>query len=64
MSRDFFEDDYKDMDPWGFYDLDGDGSYDDDERFYIDEEIRSSLKGTLMFRLRIEHLSGKIVTEK
>ena len=40
MSRDFFEDDYKDMDPLGFYDLDGDGSYDDDERFYIDEEIR------------------------
>lgn len=31
---------------------------------YIDEEIRSSLKGTLMFRLRIEHLTGKIVTEK
>ena len=31
---------------------------------YIDEEIRSSLKGTLVFRLRIEHLTGKIGTEK
>ena len=35
---------------------------DDDD--YIDEEIRKSLKGTLMFALKIEHISGKIVKEK
>ena len=37
--------------------------FTDDER-YIDDEINRSLKGTLMFRLRIEHMSGKIVNEK
>ena len=31
---------------------------------YIEDEIRRSLKGTLLFRLRIEHMSGKIVNEK
>ena len=31
---------------------------------YIDEEIRESLKGTAMFALKIEHISGKIVKEK
>ena len=31
---------------------------------YIDEEIRRSLKGTAMFALKIEHISGKIVKEK
>ncbi len=31
---------------------------------YIDEEIRRSLKGTAMFTLKIEHISGKIVKEK
>lgn len=31
---------------------------------YIAEEIRRSLSRTLLFRLRIEHMSGKIVNEK
>lgn len=31
---------------------------------YIDEEIKRSLKGTAMFALKIEHISGKIVKEK
>ena len=35
-----------------------------DDDGYIDEEIRKSLKGTLMFALKIEHISGKIVKEK
>ena len=34
---------------------------DDD---YIEEEIRKSLKITLMFALKIEHITGKIVKEK
>ena len=37
--------------------------FTDDEN-YIEEEIRKSLKGTLMFALKIEHISGKIVKEK
>ena len=35
-----------------------------DDDGYIYEEIRKSLKGTLMFALKIEHISGKIVKEK
>ena len=35
---------------------------DDDN--YIEEEIKKSLKNTLMFALKIEHISGKIVREK
>ena len=35
-----------------------------DDEDYIDDEISRSLKATLMFRLRIEHMSGKIVNEK
>ena len=31
---------------------------------YINDEIDRSLKGTLMFRLKIEHMSGKLVKEK
>ena len=31
---------------------------------YIEEEITKSLKNTLMFALKIEHISGKIVKEK
>lgn len=37
--------------------------FTDDEE-YIEEEIRKSLTGTLMFALSIEHISGKYVTEK
>ena len=37
--------------------------FTDDEN-YIEEEIRKSLKVTLMFALKIEHISGKIVKEK
>ena len=35
-----------------------------DDASYIEEEIRKSLAGTLMFSLSIEHISGKYVTEK
>lgn len=31
---------------------------------YISDEINRSLKGTLLFRLVVEHISGKIVNEK
>ena len=34
-----------------------------DDEGYIDEEIARSLKGTLMFALRPEHMSGKLVRE-
>ncbi|MBQ6560057.1 MAG: pyridoxamine 5'-phosphate oxidase family protein [Erysipelotrichaceae bacterium] len=35
-----------------------------DDEGYITEEIRKDLKGTLMFRLMPEHMTGKIVREK
>ncbi len=35
-----------------------------DDEDYIEDEIKRSLKGTLMFKLKIEHMSGKIVNEK
>ena len=31
---------------------------------YIQDEIDRSLKNTLMFRMKIEHLTGKVVNEK
>ena len=31
---------------------------------YIEEEIRRSLKATLLLALKIEHISGKLVREK
>ena len=35
-----------------------------EDETYINDEIDKSLKGTLMFRLKIEHMSGKLVKEK
>ena len=37
--------------------------FTDDEK-YIQDEIDRSLKNTLMFRMKIEHLTGKVVNEK
>ncbi len=35
-----------------------------DDEAYIDGEIASSLKGTLMLKMKIEHISGKHIKEK
>ena len=35
-----------------------------DDKEYVDHEIELSLKGTLLLKMRIEHMTGKKVNER